>query len=487
MRNSFGILFSVFFIVSVLLPFKTHAYSWKQIAAGTAQSFSSVYKDGSRLIAVGNSGKVFYSDDAGKTWIQANDASSVSYIDTGKFKTGELIIVGFGGYTLSSQDNGKTWSQYSFGTARDLNRIITKGESGYLVGSNGYLSYFANGNWNAFTTGVTENLLASHGLSDEKTAFIGGTSGLIWKTVNGGQSWATLTSDTKETIRGLYFVNENNGFAIGTKGTFLKSVNGGSSWSSVGVSGLTDQILYGIEGNGDVIVVVGDKIMIVSEDAGATWSAQSFATENFTFYDAWNGGGSDIWAVGSKDGVSSVTYQLDRSVPVQTTPATEVQAPASQTSAQNSLIKLACAANATVNDPCKAVYYYATDGKRHAFPNDKVYFSWFTDFSSVKEVSAEFLASLSLGKNVTYRPGVKMVKFQTSPTVYAVAKGGVLRPIASESVASMFYGATWNKQIDDISDVFYGNYTIGASISSSADYDPAQARILVGTVSDNLP
>jgi hypothetical protein len=133
-------------------------------------------------------------------------------------------------------------------------------------------------------------------------------------------------------------------------------------------------------------------------------------------------------------------------------------------------VKLVCSEKAEVNDPCRAVYFYATDGKRHAFPNEKVYFTWFTDFSSVKEVSFEFLSSLTLGKNVTYHPGTKLVKFQTVPTVFAVEAKGVLRALATEEVAASLYGSDWNKKVDDISDVFFGNYTFGTKIETTSDY-----------------
>ena len=99
--------------------------------------------------------------------------------------------------------------------------------------------------------------------------------------------------------------------------------------------------------------------------------------------------------------------------------------PASQPLAK-SLVKLACAANAGVNDPCRAVYYYGGDGKRHAFPHEKVYFTWYADFSAVQAVSGAFMASLPLGADVTPRPGAKMVKFLTDPKTYAVGLGGTL-------------------------------------------------------------
>lgn len=119
-----------------------------------------------------------------------------------------------------------------------------------------------------------------------------------------------------------------------------------------------------------------------------------------------------------------------------------------------------------------AVYFYGTDGKRHAFPNEKIYKSWYADFSSVKTVSANELSGIPLGKNVTYRPGVKMIKLQTVPKVYAVAANGVLRWIKGEEAARALYGADWNKKIDDISDAFFTDYSEGGEINSSSDYNP---------------
>ena len=37
----------------------------------------------------------------------------------------------------------------------------------------------------------------------------------------------------------------------------------------------------------------------------------------------------------------------------------------------------------------QAVYYQAVNGWRYVFPNDKIYFSWFTDFSQVVTIGTE--------------------------------------------------------------------------------------------------
>jgi hypothetical protein len=117
-----------------------------------------------------------------------------------------------------------------------------------------------------------------------------------------------------------------------------------------------------------------------------------------------------------------------------------------------------------------AVYYVGADGKRYVFPNDKIFFSWYADFSSVKKIADDELAGIQIGGNVTYRPGVKLVKIQSDPRTYAVARGGVLRWVKTEAAAIGLYGADWNKKVDDLADAFFVNYQTGADITVAADY-----------------
>jgi hypothetical protein len=140
---------------------------------------------------------------------------------------------------------------------------------------------------------------------------------------------------------------------------------------------------------------------------------------------------------------------------------------------QGSLVKLECAADATTDDACKAVYYYGHDGKRHAFPNSKVFFTWYQNFDAVVTVTPSMMGELPLGKNVTYRPGVRMVKFATVNNVYAVGADGVLRWVKTEDLARSLYGADWNTKIDDIADVFFTNYTFGADVDAATDFNAA--------------
>ncbi len=120
-----------------------------------------------------------------------------------------------------------------------------------------------------------------------------------------------------------------------------------------------------------------------------------------------------------------------------------------------------------------AVYYYGADGFRYVFPNDRTYFTWYKDFSTVKWVSDSDLTKIQIAGNVTYRPGAKMIKINSDPRVYVVAQGGLIRAIGSEGVAKALYGATWNKMIDDVPDGFFSNYKIGGTIDDASMFSPS--------------
>lgn len=129
-----------------------------------------------------------------------------------------------------------------------------------------------------------------------------------------------------------------------------------------------------------------------------------------------------------------------------------------------------------------AVYYYAKDGKRYVFPNEKTYFTWYPSFSNVKIIPLDQMSLIPIGGNVTYRPGTRMLKFQTDVKTYVVSRGGILRWLKDESVAQGIFGANWNQYIDDIPESFYVNYEFGEPVANSLDYVPDIVRNSVQSI-----
>ncbi|MBI4812242.1 hypothetical protein HY798_02200 [Candidatus Falkowbacteria bacterium] len=170
---------------------------------------------------------------------------------------------------------------------------------------------------------------------------------------------------------------------------------------------------------------------------------------------------SEQWKL---DAVEAKTYNQPAAPPAP--PPSEEPPPPAPTINSGDLIKLPDDGNATTTYDA-AVYTIGADGKRHAFPNETTFFSWFVDYSAVKTVTAETMATYTLGANVTIKPGTHLVKITTDPKTYAVEPGGVLRWITTEQIAKDLYGADWAKKVVDVPDVFFKNYTQGEDVTAS--------------------
>ena len=112
-----------------------------------------------------------------------------------------------------------------------------------------------------------------------------------------------------------------------------------------------------------------------------------------------------------------------------------------------------------------AVYYLAEDGKRYVFPNEKIYFSWYSDFHDVKTISCDDLATLQLGERIMYQAGTRLVKIPSDPSVFAVEDDGLLREIPDEATAIAIFGQDWSLRVDDVSEAFWSSFTVGEALT----------------------
>jgi hypothetical protein len=120
-----------------------------------------------------------------------------------------------------------------------------------------------------------------------------------------------------------------------------------------------------------------------------------------------------------------------------------------------------------------ATYFYGWDGSRYTFPNEKTYETWFDGFDDVEEISDAALGDIDLAGNVVYRPGSRWVKIDTANPTYAVGRDGAIHWIETEDVAVDYAGDDWNQNIDDVPDVFFVDYSEGASLMTATVWDGA--------------
>jgi hypothetical protein len=392
-------------------------------------------------------------------------------------------------YYISS--GGIGWTEMGQVASSDLNDVYFNSSStGWIVGDTGTLKYTEDtaASWTTVSVDglLYQDLYAIEANGDEM--MVVGDQVALYSN-DGGETWELEDfSEENYTFFNVHVDAQGTFWMAGTQDDVSSTIyrlasQGPEAPSAVGYydthgDGLNDALFYWLEAEDDdstdltyyVVLDNGEPISVGSE-LEYTW--ESVTEEDHTF---------EVYAVDQYGNVGEsqimeFTYEAYDE-------ESEGEEDVLEEAAAGNLIKTTCEEGAEVNDPCKAVYFYGSDGKRHAFPNEHVYFTWYTDFDSVIEVSGEFMSSLTLGTNVTYRPGTTLVKFLSVPTVYAVSNPSTLRAIASEEIAEALYGSTWNQNVDDIPDAFLGNYTFGEEIDESSDYSVEDEELSVLGLSD---
>ena len=124
------------------------------------------------------------------------------------------------------------------------------------------------------------------------------SGGQIRTTGDGGVSWTDQMPATRESLRGVAFVNARQGWIVGTAGAVIATADGGKSWraQSSGTGKDLARVSFVDAQNGWAVGVEG--AIIATTDGGATWRTQQSGTQadltGVDFVDARRG-----WAVGA--------------------------------------------------------------------------------------------------------------------------------------------------------------------------------------------
>lgn len=66
---------------------------------------------------------------------------------------------------------------------------------------------------------------------------------VIYKTVDGGQTWTFTVVNGAGNLRSIHFLDANNGFAVGENGTVFRTTNGGGMYQGIPIGGFTTSMV----------------------------------------------------------------------------------------------------------------------------------------------------------------------------------------------------------------------------------------------------
>lgn len=266
---------------------------------------------GRRLVAVGLLGQIALSDDGGNTWTQARVPVSSDLVAV-TFATEKLgWAVGHGGVVLHSADAGNTWvkqldgrqagkiaAEYlekrasegpamaqlladekllldTGGTQPFLDVYFENEQVGYVVGTFNRLFRTDNGGkswapWMDRTdnpNGLHFNAIAGTGQS----VYLTGEQGTVWRLDNASKRFVALATSYKGTLFGLLLLSPSLLLAYGMRGSVFRSSDAGASWEKITMSSLAGVTDGAVLPDGTVALVTQAGFVEISRDQGRTF------------------------------------------------------------------------------------------------------------------------------------------------------------------------------------------------------------------------
>ena len=223
--------------------------TWEPEFYSYDKNFLSVLRLDAKYIYAGDdSGYVYRTIDSGKTWsaekISAYPIRSIfAYLGP---NMSDLPLYALTSHSIIRKNDfypSAPWNEKELEFFSGLGSEAYSGESCNGGGGSTFI-VGVQGDWRAApvilrqkmsdTSWSSANLFPSpdgelYGVSAPSSSIIYacGSSGLIYKTTDGGDNWILHSVSATQTLHSIYFFNDTRGFAVGDSGTILYTSNGG--------------------------------------------------------------------------------------------------------------------------------------------------------------------------------------------------------------------------------------------------------------------
>ncbi len=251
---------------------------------------------GPRLVAVGDRGIIVLSDDAGRSWVQAQAVPTQALL-TGVcfFDAAHGIAVGHDQSVLASADAGRTWTLVHRDPAAPGPLLdVWCGPSGRALAVGAYGTFLVSGDagatWQAREFHAEPAARAAAPRHDREadtqggfhlnritaaasgTLYIAAEAGHLYRSDDAGEHWRELASPYEGSFFGVLPLDGAALLAYGLRGNLFRSGDGGASWRRL-ESGTLAMLDGGTRtGPGGVVLVGLTGVVLVSTDGGMSFA-----------------------------------------------------------------------------------------------------------------------------------------------------------------------------------------------------------------------
>jgi photosystem II stability/assembly factor-like uncharacterized protein len=246
-------------------------------APAVHQLLLDVARAGSRLVAVGERGRILFSTDQGQTWQPATTPGEATL--TAVYFHDDLHgwAVGHDAVILRTEDGGVNWSLVHQAPSERkplLDVWFENADHGFAVGAYGLFLETRDGGrrWQARRALNDDLHLNAIVGAPGGRIYLAGEAGTLLRSDDSGRRWHKLASPYRGSFFGILRLPDGNPLIFGMRGKAFRSPDGGRRW--VPVTSHSEATLQGgaLLADGAVVLVGNDGTVLVSRDQGRHFS-----------------------------------------------------------------------------------------------------------------------------------------------------------------------------------------------------------------------
>ncbi|MBL4802040.1 MAG: hypothetical protein JKY45_09100 [Emcibacter sp.] len=203
-----------------------------------------------KMWLVGNYGKILHSEDGGKNWVRQTAATRRHLQDISAWNDQTAVVVGNGGVIFITADGGGTWTEVEAPKSKIANKLIRvhtyAGGEAWAVGELGMILHSEDYGQSWTRMREEEDVIMNDLIKlDDNRILVVGEYGRLFQSRDKGKTWQDNYTASPSSLTAIDFRTPLDGVIVGLDGAILVTGDAGETWSLIDkdISGITEHLM----------------------------------------------------------------------------------------------------------------------------------------------------------------------------------------------------------------------------------------------------